>query len=219
MRLLRALAFRDIDDDADAISRPPVPIARERGGEIGPDHLAVLAKIPLLHGEARDLAGKHAATQAQIGGEVRGVGKLLEIALQELVAPAAEDAAELVVDAEEAAIGTEELDTDSGEIEGRAQRLLDTRRADATVRGRKTLPFRTKRIGGHVFGPHRSRMLRFHLGNSNFSEKARCAATLLGTGRKLSPRSAASLVPPARGGGSRPHHLQKSPMSPGMPPG
>ena len=83
-----------------------------------------LADVSLLQREAGRLAPQECLRQVNAGGEVVGVRDVLAGPLEQLLASVAEDGAELLVHAQEAAVEMPVADADGGVLERAAEPLL-----------------------------------------------------------------------------------------------
>ena len=135
-RLLGALALVDVFHNRDEVPGLPQRRSRQRDGQVDPHPRTVPADVALLHGVGLDLAGEHLPHVGEVPVEVVGVGDVLERQPQQLLARVADDRAEPVVDAQEAA-----LQADVGNAHGR---LLERRPAElfALLQGQLVPPAR-----------------------------------------------------------------------------
>ena len=90
-------------------------------GQVDPDGRAVVADEALLHRVAGQLAPQKPAVQLEVGRQVVGMGELHPCLRTHLLAGVAEDLAELLVNAQEAALEVNVVNTDGRVLERAAK--------------------------------------------------------------------------------------------------
>src|SRR5262249_1125329 len=123
-RRLQPLALRDVLDIPDEITRIARRVALERDAQLHPDGRAVPAEVTLLHYEAGRLTPQECPRQLGAGWQVVGVRDVPDGPLEQLLAGVADDGAELLVDAQEAAPDAHVGDADRRVLEPPAEPLL-----------------------------------------------------------------------------------------------
>ena len=123
-RLLQALAPRNILDNRDEITGSARRVPLERDDQLPPDERAVLAEITFLQRQAGRLAPQRRRRHVAARGQVVGVRDVMPGLFEQLLAGVADDGAELLVDAQEPALGVRVGDADRGVLERAAEPLL-----------------------------------------------------------------------------------------------
>ena len=99
-------------------------VVRRRDAVVDPDQRVVLADVALVDDEVRHSSGEQIHDQASGSGDIVGMGEAGAVEAHEFLGRIAGDAAEGVVDLEEAGIGSQQSDADGGGVEDGAQPLL-----------------------------------------------------------------------------------------------
>ena len=122
--LLQLLVLRDIINNRDVISGLTGRVPLERGEQVDPDERAVLADVALLQSESGRFALPQHRERVDGDGQIIGMRYILDVLLQQFLAGVADDRAELLVDAQEAARGVPVGDADRRVLESPAKPLL-----------------------------------------------------------------------------------------------
>src|SRR5262249_18896046 len=122
--LLQPLALRNILDDRDEITGSARRFPLERDEQLHPDERAVLAEVTFLQRQAGRLAPQRRRRHVDARCQVVGVRDVMPGLFKQLLARVADDGAELLVDAQEPALGVRVGDADRGVLERAAEPLL-----------------------------------------------------------------------------------------------
>ena len=122
--LLHHLALGDVLDLGDEVQRAALAVAYERDGEHRRDDVPAGVEVAALHLVVADLSGEQLADVLDVGGEVVGVGDVLERLGEQLLGGVAGDREQRLVDADPAARGCEQRHSDRGLLEDELEALL-----------------------------------------------------------------------------------------------
>lgn len=129
--LLEPVAVGDVLQHRDLVLRDAVVVADQRDGQVGPDHLAVLAVVRLVELEVVPLSADQLLVRLPHARGVLGVHEVADPAPDHVLRARAEQVLEGLVDRHDVAVGVADADADRGALEqrpepglGRAQRPL-----------------------------------------------------------------------------------------------
>ena len=123
-RAFALLPLGDVLHDRDLVLRPTLRIARERDGQVDPEHRAVLAQVALFELHRADVPGMHQGALLIRGIAIFRMRDVLHRVADQLGLAVTEHLAELAVDPLEAAGEIDVRDARGGDLEGLAKAHL-----------------------------------------------------------------------------------------------